>query len=117
MRIRTTCPIGISIHHKVGARGGSQQETKLKSPADVAKNELESRKVRLPGIMHVKTNLLDSICNIWPGEGEVLQSNNKTAKIRSISYWGTINGRHFGVSVYRSGARLALCHACSVKNL
>jgi hypothetical protein len=70
--IRTACPVGISIYHKVGARGGSQQETELKSPTDIAKNALESRKVGLPWIMHVKANLLDSICNIWPGEGEVL---------------------------------------------
>jgi hypothetical protein len=70
--IRTAYRVGISIYHKVRARGGLQQETELNSPADIAKNALESRKIRLPWIMHVKANLLNNICNIWPGEGEIL---------------------------------------------
>jgi hypothetical protein len=45
---------------------------------EVAEEALESREVRLPGIMHVKTNLLNCICDVRPGEGEVLKGTSKT---------------------------------------
>jgi hypothetical protein len=38
----------------------------------VAKDPIGCSKVNFPGIMHVQANLLDIICDIWSGEGEVL---------------------------------------------
>jgi len=40
--------------------------------------------MRLPGIMHVKTDLLNCIRDIWPGESKILEGTSKTAKIGGI---------------------------------
>jgi hypothetical protein len=49
-----------------------QLKTMVNSALEIVKNMLHEGKVRLPRIMHEETNLFDSICNIWPSEGEVL---------------------------------------------
>jgi hypothetical protein len=46
--------------------------------AEVAEESLESSEVRLAGIMHVKTDLLNDISDVRPGEGEVLKGTSKT---------------------------------------
>ena len=58
-----------------------QLETMVESALEIVKNTLYEGKVRLPRIVHEETDLLNSICNIWPGECEVLKSTSKTAKI------------------------------------
>jgi hypothetical protein len=49
-----------------------QLKTMVNSALEIAKNMLHEGKVRLSGIMHEETDLLDNICNIWPSEGEIL---------------------------------------------
>jgi len=44
----------------------------MKSAMKVAQNALQSQQVRFPWIMHVKTDPLDGIGNICPGESEIL---------------------------------------------
>jgi hypothetical protein len=44
----------------------------------IAEEAFESRKVGLPGIVHMETDLLHSIEDVWPGEGEVLKGTCKT---------------------------------------
>ena len=44
----------------------------MQCPTDVPENPLESSEMRLPWIMHVQTDLLNSISDVWSGEGEVL---------------------------------------------
>jgi hypothetical protein len=75
-RIWTTGPISISIDHRIQSGGWSQQETQIKSALEIAQDALQCHQVRFPGNMHVKTDLLDSISNIWPGESQVLQGTS-----------------------------------------
>jgi hypothetical protein len=70
----------------------------------------------LPGVMHVQANLLNCIGNIWPGEGEILESPSKTAVLTGICNRGTIS-RELGVSVHRSATQLAVTHTSSLQNI
>src|SRR5690349_7195338 len=97
-------------------RRRTQEKTQVKSATNIAQNPLESSHVRLPGIMHVKTNLLNSIGNIWPSEGQILQSTGKTAVIRSIRNRRSITGK-LRISINWCGTRVAVSHASTVKNL
>jgi hypothetical protein len=49
-----------------------QLKTMVNSALEIVKNTLHEGKVRLPGIMHEETDLLDSIRNIRSSEDEVL---------------------------------------------
>ena len=57
--IRTAGPIKISVYDKISGGGRSQQKTQMKRALDIAKNALQSLKVRLPRIMHMNTDLLN----------------------------------------------------------
>ena len=67
--------------------------------------------------MHVETNLLNSISNIWMSEGQVLQSSSKTAKVSRIRHGNTTICRELGICINRRGTRLAVRHASSLKDL
>ena len=43
------------------------------------------RSNEVSGVMHVQADLLNSIRNVWSGEGEVLKSPGKTAILTWIS--------------------------------
>jgi hypothetical protein len=82
---------------------------------EIAKDPFGSNKVIFSRIMHMKAHLLDSIGNVRPGEGEVLEGTHKAAISSGIS-----NGRagiswYLCTSVNWSGARLAVTHAMAIK--
>jgi hypothetical protein len=54
-------------------------ETEVQSTLKIAENALHSAQVRLQRVMHVEADLLNSICNIWTSEGEILKSTSNTA--------------------------------------
>jgi len=54
-----------------------KNQAESNSATDVAEETLQCSKVRLPGIMHVKTDLLNGIGEIRPGEGQVLQGTGR----------------------------------------
>jgi len=70
--IRTTSPVSISIYHKISRGRRSQQKAEVESATNIAKDALQSRQVRCPRIMHVEADLLNSIGNVWPCEGQIL---------------------------------------------
>jgi hypothetical protein len=55
-----------------------KEEAVVDRAAEVAEEALESSEVRLPWIMHVKTDLLNCIGDVQPSESEVLKSTSKT---------------------------------------
>ena len=55
------------------------------SAAQVAEGPLQRGEVWLPGIMHMKTDLLHGVRDIRPGEGEVLKCTGQTPKSSGIS--------------------------------
>jgi hypothetical protein len=61
-----------------------KEEAVVDRALEVAEEALESSEVRLPGIMHVKTDLLNCIGDVRPGEGEVLKGTSKTSVCSGI---------------------------------
>jgi hypothetical protein len=59
--------------------------------------------------MHVKVDLLNSICTIQASEGEVLKSSSYTVVMGVVSHRSPIS-RELGVSIHRGAAWLAVTH-------
>ena len=69
------------------------------------------------GIMHVETDLLNRVGEIWPGEGAVLQSTGQTPVGSRISHRITQISRQLRMSVDRSGAGHAISHPSPLQNV
>ena len=67
--------------------------------------------------MHMKTDLLNGICDVRPGEGEVLKSPSKAPVGSRVGNRIAHGSRNLALSVDRSGTRLATTHPCSVQNI
>src|SRR6185312_5007740 len=67
--------------------------------------------------MHMETDLLDSLGEVRPGEGEVLQSAGQTPVGSRISHRITQISRQLRLSVDRSGAGLAISHPSPLQNI
>jgi len=65
----------------------------------------------------METDLLDSIGEVRPGEGEVLQRTGQTPVGRRISHRITQISRQLRLSVDRSGAGLAISHPSPLQNI
>jgi len=65
----------------------------------------------------VKTDLLNSIGEVRPGEGEVLQDTGKTPVGSRISHWITHISRQLRLSVDWSGAGLAISHPSPLQDI
>jgi hypothetical protein len=77
---------------------------------NIAKNPLQSSKVRLSRVMHVEADLLNNICHVWASEHQVLKSSNKTVKVYSIRHRAPLSCSNLRVGVNWCRARLALGH-------
>jgi len=72
-RVWTTNPVSVGVGCQLGCGGGSQEQSHVQSTTNVPEDALQSDEVRLPRIMHVEANLLNSVGNIWSGEGQILE--------------------------------------------
>jgi len=84
---------------------------------NIAKNPLQSSEVRLPRVVHVKTDLLNGICNVWAGECQVLKGSSKTAEVGSIRHRGPLSGSNLRIGVHWSRAWLALSHSGAIEDI
>jgi hypothetical protein len=60
--------------------------------------------------------MLNSIRNIWTGEGEILKGASDTAIVCRVDDCDTIE-RELGVSIHRGTARLAVEHTSTFQNI
>jgi hypothetical protein len=58
---------------------------KMQSALKIAYNALQGSHVGLSWIMHVKTNLLNRVGNIWVSEYQVLQSTDQAMVMRRVA--------------------------------
>jgi hypothetical protein len=65
----------------------------------VAHDALNYRQMRLPQIMHVKTNLMNCIGDVRSGEGEIPQGTHQAKILRGINDRQTICSRDLGTSI------------------
>lgn len=70
-------PVKVSVDNQLVCGGTSEKKPMIDSIVKVPEDPLDSGEVRLPRIMHVKTNLLNNICDVGPSEGEVPKSTGK----------------------------------------
>jgi len=73
--------------------------------------------MRLSRIMHVETDLLNSIGNIWASKGKILESTSEASKINPIDKGSTFSSRQLGICINRSGTRFAISHTSALQNL
>jgi hypothetical protein len=67
--IHTTRPVRICVDRQLeGGYRASQVEAEDQGASQIAQDALHRGEVRLPGIMHVKTNLLDDVGDVGTGE-------------------------------------------------
>ena len=79
----------------------------MKSASNIAKNSLQGSKVRLPGVVHMKADLINNIHNVLAGEG-VVESSSKTAEVCSVVRRSMVgDGAHLGVAPEDSCATAA----------
>jgi hypothetical protein len=91
-------------------------ETKVHSTLNIAQDALHGGEVRLSWIMHKKTDLLDSICNIRVCKGEILKGASNVAKLRWVRHWNTIS-RQLVMSINICATRLVVTHTSTVQNI
>jgi hypothetical protein len=84
--IRTTHPICICVDHQLrGAGEASQVEVEVQGASQIAQEALYRDEVRLPGIMHVKEDLLDDVGDVVVGERQVLEGPGEAPDLSQIS--------------------------------
>ena len=88
-------------------------KTKIQSSLEIPQDVLQSTDVGLPRVMHVKTDLLNGIGNIWAGESEILEGPSYAAIMGGVRHGGPINGE-LGVSIHMGAARLVVTHTSTV---
>ena len=79
MGIGAACPVSVGVGDQLVDRPGADAEAGGQGALHVAKDVLDQRKVRLPGIVHEQTDLLHCICKIQTRQGQVLKSTGEAA--------------------------------------
>ena len=88
----------------------------MESAPNIMNNPLQSNQLRPPWVVHMKTDLLNSIGDAWPSEGKILQGTSETPEIHRILNRNTIC-RKLWIAVDWSGDWLALGHASPVEDV
>lgn len=113
----TPDPISVRISCEGCRRHHVELKTAVEHALDVAKNPFDQLKMRGARSMDVEAYLLNGIGDVWERQGEVLDHPGKASVICWVGYKITVRGREFRASVHRSGERIAVCHASTLKYL
>jgi hypothetical protein len=82
-------------------------------------NSLNQTEVRLTGIIHEETNLLNRVCQVGVGNinHHVLKGIDETLVVGGIDNESTIRSRKFVSSVYSCRGGVTLDHAYTLKKI
>jgi len=86
--VRAATPVGVGVDDEVSGGRSVEEQTIVNRATEVAEEPLQSSEEWLPGIMHVETDLLNGIGDVWPGEGKVLQGISQTPVVCRITNRG-----------------------------
>jgi len=78
-------PVSVRVGGELADVSSAQVKTGGEGALDVLENALDQREVRLAGIMHEQAYLLNSICQIRPCQGEVLEGTGETPVLGGVS--------------------------------
>jgi hypothetical protein len=84
---------------------------------EVAQNSLERDEMGLPRSVHMQTHLLDGVCDVRPGEIEVLKRAGQAPVGRRVGDQEARRLRELRLSVDRRGAGLAVRHASLLQDI
>jgi hypothetical protein len=110
-RVGTASLVSVGVDHELRRRGWSEKEAVVEGAAEVAQNLLERGEMGLPRSVHMQAHLLDDVCDVGPGEGEVLERAGQAPVGRHVGDRRPGVLRELRLSVDRRGARLAVRHA------
>jgi hypothetical protein len=92
-------------------------EAEVQGVSQIAQDVLHRGEVRLPGIMHMKTNLLDGICDVRESEYQVLEGPDEAPELSRISNMRPGSGGDLGLHVHGRRDRLAVHHTNTLKDI
>jgi hypothetical protein len=94
----------------------SQVEAEVYGASQIAQDALHHGEVRLPGIVHMKANLLYGVGDVGAGECQVLEGPDEAPELSQISNRMPGSGRDLGLCVHRCRDWLAVYHASALKD-
>jgi hypothetical protein len=92
-------------------------EAEVQGASQIAQDALHRGEVRLSGIMHMKTNLLDSVDEVEAGERQVLEGLGEAPELSQISNRRPRSGGDFDLHVYGRQDQLVVHHASTLKDI
>jgi hypothetical protein len=92
-------------------------EAKVQGASQIAQDALHRGEVKLPGIMHMKTNLLDGVGDVGAGERQVLEGHGEAPELSRISNRRSGSGGDLGLRVHRRRDQLVVHHASTLKDI
>jgi hypothetical protein len=99
--IRATRPVRICVDHQLkGGGGASQVEAEVQGDSQIAHDTLHHDEVRLSGIMHMETDLLDGISDVGVGEHQVLEGPSEALELSRINNRRPESGGDLGLRVH-----------------
>ena len=110
-------PVSVGVHNELHRSRARNDKTEVKSSLKVAEDPLGNNKVVFPRIMHVQAELLNSVHDVRPSEGQILKCTRKAAVCCRISNGRTSSSGDLSTSINRGGAWLAVAHAMASENV
>jgi hypothetical protein len=92
-------------------------KAEVQRASQIAQDTLHRDEVGLPGIMHMKANLLYDIGDIGVSECQVLEGPGETLELNQISNRRAGSGGDLGLRVHGRQDRLAVHHASALKDV
>jgi hypothetical protein len=116
-RVGTASPVSVGVDHEFRRWGWSEKEVVVEGAAEVAQNPLERGEMGLPRSVHMQAHLLDDVCDVGPGEGEVLEHAGQAPVGRRVGDRRPVVLRELCLSVDRRGAGPAVRHASPLQDV
>ena len=110
-------PVSVGVDDKIGGGRPVEEEPVVDRAPEVAEEPLESGEMWLPRIMHVETDLLDCIGDVWPGESKILQGTSQTPVGSRISNRMALSLGLLALNVNRGGTGLAGSHPSPLQDV
>jgi hypothetical protein len=116
--IHTTHPVRICVDRQLeGGYRASQVEAEDQGASQIAQDALHRGEVRLPGIVHMKANLMYGIGDVEVGDRQVLQGPGEAPELSRIRNRRPKRGGDLGLCVHGHRDWLAVHQASTLKDV
>jgi hypothetical protein len=108
-RIRSASPVHVAVRNKLRRRRSSDGQAMINGASNVSKYPPDHSPMRMLWCMHVKTDLLDGVRNVWARECQILQCTCDAAVGQGVVNGSASLGGELCLGVHGLGARLQCC--------